>query len=58
MVCYITDAAVFNESPVFGLQARVSEEEAQRTSETAPLKMAFIVSWDGAQVCAQNYTPV
>ena len=56
VVADITDAAVFNEDPVFGLMARVSEEEARRTSATSPLRMAFMLYWDGCQVSAANHS--
>ena len=58
VVADIVDAAVFNEHPLFGLQARVTEEEARRTSEEAPLQMAFILSWDGLKVSVHIYVGV
>ena len=42
VVTDITDAALFNDHPEFGLQARVSDYEARRTSKESPLKMAFL----------------
>ena len=54
VVTDITDAALFNDHPEFGLQARVSEDEARRTSKESPLKMAFLLSWDGLKASAHS----
>eukprot|EP00965_Chrysotila_dentata_P025978 861726-Pleurochrysis_carterae.AAC.1 len=51
IVADITDGRVFLEHPVFGLRARVTEQEARDASESAPLRIAIMLYSDA-------FTPV
>ena len=46
----ITDGEVFLRHPIFGRKARVTAEEAKRTSATAPIRMALLLYLDGFTV--------
>eukprot|EP00965_Chrysotila_dentata_P240870 6203957-Pleurochrysis_carterae.AAC.1 len=54
VVADITDGRIFLEHPVFGLQARMTEEEAKEASSTSPLKIGIMLYADAFTVRQQN----
>lgn len=55
IIADITDASVFLEHPVFGVQCRVTPEEARRTSKTMRLQLAFLMYADAFDVRGNGF---
>ena len=57
VIADITDGSVFLDHPVLGTKCRVPREQAEKCSDTLPIRIAILLYWDGFTVCARALRP-